>query len=127
MSIGRLVAQALIWLVRAYQLLISPLTPPSCRYYPSCSAYAVTALERFGPIKGTYLAVWRVLRCNPWSLGGVDHVPPRHPHAHPTGSAEPAAPDAVADRTDPVRARDDGSLSTTAADSLPRPTGHRPA
>ena len=79
MSIGRLLAQPLIWLVRAYQLLISPLTPPSCRYYPSCSAYAVTALERFGPVKGTYLAVWRVLRCNPWSPGGVDHVPPKRP------------------------------------------------
>lgn len=79
MSIGRLLAQPLVWLVRAYQLLISPLTPPSCRYYPSCSAYAVTALERFGPVKGTYLAVWRVLRCNPWSPGGVDHVPPKRP------------------------------------------------
>ena len=78
MSIGRILAQPLIWLVRAYQLLISPLIPPSCRYYPSCSAYAVTALERFGPVKGTYLAVWRVLRCNPWSPGGVDHVPQRH-------------------------------------------------
>ena len=77
MSVNRLLAMPLILLVRAYQLLISPLTPPSCRYYPSCSAYAVTALERFGPIKGTYLAAWRVLRCNPWSAGGVDHVPDR--------------------------------------------------
>ncbi len=93
MSIGRLLAQPLIWLVRAYQLLISPLTPPSCRYYPSCSAYAVTALERFGPVKGTYLAIWRLLRCNPWSPGGVDHVPQRHPHDHPSPEEPAQTPD----------------------------------
>ncbi len=82
MSVRRLLAQPLIWLIRGYQLLISPLTPPTCRYYPSCSAYAVTALERFGPLKGGYLAAWRLLRCNPWSPGGVDHVPPERQHAH---------------------------------------------
>ncbi|MGE9808344.1 MULTISPECIES: membrane protein insertion efficiency factor YidD [unclassified Janibacter] len=75
MSPTRILAQPLIWLVRGYQLLISPLLPPTCRYYPSCSAYAVTALERFGPIKGTWLAVRRLLRCHPWAPGGVDHVP----------------------------------------------------
>lgn len=67
----------LVLLVRGYQLLISPLLPQSCRYYPSCSAYAVTSLERFGPLKGTWLAGHRLLRCNPWSAGGVDHVPSR--------------------------------------------------
>lgn len=76
-SPGYYLALPLIWLVRAYQLLISPLSPPSCRFYPSCSAYAVTALQRFGPVKGTWLAVWRLLRCNPWNPGGVDHVPER--------------------------------------------------
>lgn len=70
-----LLAQPLIWLVRAYQLVISPLLPPSCRYYPSCSTYAVTALTRFGPLRGTYLSVHRLVRCNPWSAGGIDHVP----------------------------------------------------
>jgi len=98
-SIGRLLAQPLIWLVRAYQLVISPLTPPSCRYYPSCSAYAVTALERYGPVKGLYLAVWRVLRCNPWTPGGVDHVPQRgepwhgrrHLHDHPEDLHDPTS------------------------------------
>jgi putative membrane protein insertion efficiency factor len=74
---GRLAARPLIWLIRAYQLVISPLTPPSCRYYPSCSAYALTAIQRFGPLKGTWLAVRRLLRCHPWSPGGVDHVPER--------------------------------------------------
>ncbi|MFH5821396.1 membrane protein insertion efficiency factor YidD [Georgenia sp. AZ-5] len=63
--------------VRAYQAVVSPWLPPSCKYYPSCSAYAVTALRRHGFVKGSLLAAWRLLRCNPWSLGGVDHVPLR--------------------------------------------------
>jgi uncharacterized protein len=74
---GRYLALPLIWLVRAYQLLISPLTPPSCRFYPCCSSYAITALRRFGPLKGSWLTVRRLLRCNPWNPGGVDHVPQR--------------------------------------------------
>ena len=74
-SLRRALALPLILLVRAYQRLISPLLPPSCRYYPSCSAYAVTALERFGPLRGTWLALRRLGRCHPWSDGGVDHVP----------------------------------------------------
>ncbi len=76
-QVGRLLALPLIGLIRFYQLVISPLTPPTCRYYPSCSAYAVTSLQRFGPIKGTWLAVRRLLRCHPWAPGGVDHVPER--------------------------------------------------
>lgn len=67
----------LLGLVRGYQLIVSPWLAPTCKYYPSCSAYAVTALRRHGPVRGTTLAVWRLLRCNPWSNGGVDHVPPR--------------------------------------------------
>ncbi|MGC5627814.1 membrane protein insertion efficiency factor YidD [Georgenia sp. Z1344] len=63
--------------VRGYQLIVSPWFPPTCRYYPSCSAFAVGALRTHGAGKGLLLAVWRVLRCNPWSRGGVDHVPER--------------------------------------------------
>ena len=70
-----LVARPAIWLIRGYQLVLSPLHPPSCRFYPSCSAYAVTALERFGLVRGGWLAVRRLLRCHPWNPGGVDHVP----------------------------------------------------
>lgn len=66
----------ILGLVRGYQLVVSPWLPRTCKYYPSCSAYAVTALRRHGAAKGTLLAGWRLLRCNPWSLGGVDHVPP---------------------------------------------------
>lgn len=62
-------------LIRGYQKFISPLFPPRCKYYPTCSAYAIQALEKHGFIKGTILAVWRILRCNPWSRGGVDYVP----------------------------------------------------
>jgi len=64
-----------IALVRFYQLAISPLFPQSCRYYPSCSTYAVEAIRVQGFVKGTGLAVWRVLRCNPFSRGGVDFPP----------------------------------------------------
>ena len=61
--------------VRVYQRFVSPLFPRRCKYYPTCSSYAVTAIERHGVFKGMILAVWRILRCNPWSMGGVDHVP----------------------------------------------------
>lgn len=65
---------ALIWI---YQNLISPMTPPTCRFYPSCSSYAATALRRFGLIRGSWLTIRRLARCNPWNPGGVDHVPNR--------------------------------------------------
>jgi hypothetical protein len=65
----------LIHLIRGYQVAISPLLPASCRYYPSCSAYALEALERYGSIKGTRLAIGRILRCHPFRPGGYDPVP----------------------------------------------------
>ena len=69
------ISRILVAPVRFYQKFISSGMPPTCRYYPSCSSYAVKALEVHGPAKGLILATWRLLRCNPWSLGGVDHVP----------------------------------------------------
>jgi putative membrane protein insertion efficiency factor len=63
-----------IALLRLYQLWLSPLFPNTCKYHPSCSQYAVDALRRYGLLRGGVLAVWRLLRCNPWSHGGVDHV-----------------------------------------------------
>lgn len=62
-------------LIRFYRRFISPLKPPCCKYYPTCSAYALDAVKKHGAIKGSILAVWRILRCNPWSMGGVDYVP----------------------------------------------------
>ncbi|MGV8979225.1 MAG: membrane protein insertion efficiency factor YidD [Cellulomonas sp.] len=86
----RIPGRVLLSLIRGYQLFISPMRPPTCRYYPSCSQYAVTAVTRHGAIRGTGLAAWRLLRCNPWSAGGVDDVPPardRHHHHHHVASA----------------------------------------
>ena len=65
----------LVVLVRAYQRLVSPLIPASCRYVPSCSEYAAQALTRHGLVRGVWLSVARLLRCNPWSKGGEDRVP----------------------------------------------------
>ena len=62
----------LIKFLRFWQVFISPLYPPSCRFHPTCSEYAIMAVEKHGIIKGSAKALWRVLRCNPWSKGGVD-------------------------------------------------------
>lgn len=70
-----MVARVLIAMVRAYQRFVSPLLPPSCRYVPSCSAYAVEALGRYGALKGSWLAAKRLLRCHPFAPGGYDPVP----------------------------------------------------
>ena len=67
----------LICFIKFYRRCLSPLKRPCCKYYPTCSTYALEALERFGAVKGTFLAVYRVLRCNPVSRGGYDPVPER--------------------------------------------------
>ena len=73
------ISRVLVWLlvmpIRFYQTAISPYTPPSCRFTPSCSEYARQAIIRHGPFKGLYLAIWRILRCNPWGGSGYDPVP----------------------------------------------------
>ncbi|MBV7432375.1 membrane protein insertion efficiency factor YidD [Dermabacteraceae bacterium TAE3-ERU5] len=75
-KVRELPSRALMLLVRGYQLGISRYTPPSCRYYPCCSQYGYDSLRIHGAVKGTLLTGWRLLRCNPFSHGGVDHVPP---------------------------------------------------
>ena len=62
-------------IIKFYKKFISPLLPPRCKFYPSCSSYSLSAFEKHGFFKGFVLMVWRILRCNPWSLGGVDYVP----------------------------------------------------
>jgi uncharacterized protein len=69
-------ARAVLRLIGVYRAAISPLRPPSCRYTPSCSAYAVEAIERFGLGRGGWLALRRLLRCHPFHAGGHDPVPP---------------------------------------------------
>jgi putative membrane protein insertion efficiency factor len=64
-----------IFLIKLYRLLISPLFPAACRHYPTCSEYAAGALEKYGLIKGCYLAMLRILKCNPLFKGGYDPVP----------------------------------------------------
>lgn len=62
-------------LIKFYRKFVSPLKQPCCKYYPTCSKYALDALKKHGFIKGSILCVWRILRCNPYSNGGVDYVP----------------------------------------------------
>jgi hypothetical protein len=69
------VRSVLVWLVKAYRYAVSPMLGPSCRFEPSCSSYAVEALERHGATRGTWLAAKRVCRCHPWHPGGYDPVP----------------------------------------------------
>ncbi|MFK4765880.1 membrane protein insertion efficiency factor YidD [Desulfobaculum sp. SPO524] len=73
----------LILLIRAYQRLISPLFPPTCRFVPTCSSYAIEALRRHGIFKGSLLALWRILRCHPFCKGGYDPVPPKKKQSGP--------------------------------------------
>jgi putative membrane protein insertion efficiency factor len=88
----RLARSVAILPIRLYQLLISPLVGQRCKYYPSCSEYAVQAIRRFGILRGLVLAGWRLLRCNPWSRGGVDPVENQRlfkPRASANPEAEP--------------------------------------
>jgi len=75
--------RAAIFLVRCYQALISPFLPPTCRFEPTCSQYAIEALRKKGLIKGSLLAAWRILRCNPFCRGGYDPVEPENENAAP--------------------------------------------
>ena len=84
------VARVLLAPIKLYRLWISPVLPPSCRFEPSCSTYAVEALTTHGALRGSWLTVRRLLRCGPWHPGGYDPVPPRHPDLD---EPAPAGPD----------------------------------
>ncbi len=71
----KLLAKIFIGIIRLYQLVISPYLPPSCRYTPSCSAYGIEALKKYGPFKGGWLTIKRIASCNPWGGSGYDPVP----------------------------------------------------
>ncbi len=70
-----MIARALVLLVRGYQVTFGAIMPPVCRFEPSCSRYAIEALQRHGAFRGSWLAVQRIVRCNPWGGMGVDRVP----------------------------------------------------
>lgn len=72
--VSRAVRAVAVLPIRVYQRVLSPMFGQRCRYYPSCSEYAVEAIRRFGILRGVVLAAWRLLRCNPWSRGGFDPV-----------------------------------------------------
>lgn len=74
-ALRKVLISPLVLLIRFYQVCISPYTPASCRFTPTCSAYALQALRKHGPVKGLYLAVRRILRCHPWGGSGYDPVP----------------------------------------------------
>jgi putative membrane protein insertion efficiency factor len=76
-GIARAPRVAVMGLIRGYQLVISPMTGPTCKYYPSCSHYGMEAVRVHGAVIGGAMAAWRIVRCNPWSVGGVDDVPAR--------------------------------------------------
>ena len=88
--ITRLPRRLLMLPVRAYQVGISPYTPPACRYYPVCSQYGVDALRVHGALKGTLLTAWRIMRCNPFTHGGIDPVPAPGMWSNPRQLRKPA-------------------------------------
>ena len=92
--------------IRLYQRWVSPAFAPRCRYYPTCSAYAVQAIRELGPIRGLILATWRLLRCNPFSHGGVDELSDRRLF-----------------RNTPSRSRGAASPSTAATNPATGPAG----
>lgn len=75
MNMAKILTKIFIGLIRFYQYAISPYLPPSCRYTPTCSAYGVEALKKYGPFKGGWLTIKRIASCNPWGGSGYDPVP----------------------------------------------------
>ena len=96
-----IVARALIAPIRVYQRFISPALAPSCRYYPTCSAYAVESLRVHGAVRGTWLTIRRLSRCHPWHAGGFDPVPARRERMAAPNSSLPVESSAVAPETLP--------------------------
>ena len=72
--------KTLLFLISCYRRYLSPLFPPSCRFQPTCSQYAATAVQRFGAVRGSWLAARRISRCHPFNPGGYDPVPEQDPH-----------------------------------------------
>lgn len=104
--IRRALIALLTGVIRGYQLIVSPWFAPTCRYYPSCSQYAIDALKVHGPFGGTWRAGWRLLRCNPWSAGGVDPVIPS------AGEPEGLTQISTSDPADETQAATQSSWST---------------
>jgi uncharacterized protein len=111
-ALARLPRTLLIGLVRGYRLVLSPWVGQGCRFAPTCSVYAIQALERHGAVVGAGLAGWRILRCNPWCRGGCDEVPDNMPWDR--AKAAPSAHSPTGPFTGLLQ-RDSGSLPAAAA------------
>jgi uncharacterized protein len=107
--VKRLLTAALVAPIRLYQRFVSPAFAPRCRYYPTCSSYAVQAIRELGPVRGSILAGWRLLRCNPFSHGGVDELSDRRLFRHTP--------------TRPERDRRQGSPQAARENLIPPPGG----
>lgn len=96
-TLSHAIALVLVLPIRFYQKFITPYTPPSCRFTPTCSEYARQALLKHGPVKGLLLAAWRICRCNPWGGSGYDPVPEtftfRRQGSRPSGPQGPSHTD----------------------------------
>lgn len=75
MNMNLPIKRTFVWFIKGYRYIISPLLPPGCRFTPTCSSYAIEAIERYGAWRGSYLAARRILRCQPFCRGGYDPVP----------------------------------------------------
>jgi len=73
--VNRILLRFSLLLIRAYQLILSPVLAPACRFYPTCSEYARQAILRYGPLKGFFLALKRIVKCHPFNPGGIDSIP----------------------------------------------------
>jgi putative membrane protein insertion efficiency factor len=118
--------RALLGAVRFYQRAISPTRPPRCRFVPTCSQYAVEALETHGALRGTWLALVRVLKCAPWHPGGIDLVPEPKP-ARRTGTTQPLRSSNTTAQTSPAPASGTSTAAVTGGSSsgVSHPAGLR--
>ena len=114
-----LLSKVLIAPIRWYQRWISPAFAPTCRFYPSCSAYAVRALETHGPVIGLYLAIRRLLRCHPWTPGGIDQVPPKGQWSSTPTPYDPDEDQIDSNQTQRNRTISDATSSETVTRSQP--------
>ncbi len=111
------VTWALIAPLRFYQRFISPALPPSCRYLPTCSAYAVESLQVHGPLRGIWLSIRRVGRCHPWHAGGFDPVPARRERTAAPNSSLPV--ESLAAASEMVPSQSDVSPDVVSPDARP--------
>jgi len=106
-----------LWLIELYRKYISPRKKPCCRFYPTCSGYAVEAINEWGFFRGTALAAWRILRCNPFCRGGIDNVPKRASRKMTAGKIEYRGRNKESDSEDSLQESDKDAQTSTPSDN----------